>query len=191
MAGGVEFDIDAPDLRTLLQALREVEPKLATALRRELRRAGDVIIADQRDILAGPKPGSIAVTGKRWRLVRPKNGGTPYLARRNVYEEGESREGGVSNLRDQISRGLKTRVVAGKTRQSVQVRTTGPNADGYNMALVWNKRLFRHPVFGHAGSTFVYQQGQPYFFAPIQKNQAEVRDRIAAAADDAIRSITR
>lgn len=184
--GGIEFDIDAPDLRSLLQALREVEPKLATAFRRELRKSGDVIIAEQRAILAGSKPGSINVTGKQWRVIKPRNG-APYLARRNVFERGEAREGGVSNLRDQISRGLKTRVVAGKTRQSVQIRTTGPNAGGYNMALVWQKKQFRHPVFG--GSTFVYQQGQPYFFEPITRNQAAVRDNIQAAADDVIRSI--
>lgn len=188
MADGIQFDIDAPDLRSLLQHLRDADPQLATALRRQLRESGDAIIAEQRQILSGAKPGGIRKSGSRLRLVRPRNGRRPYFARRNVYETDEAKTGGVSNLRDQISSGLRTRVVAGKSRQSVSIKTTGPRAGGYNMAVVWQKAMFRHPVFG-SSDAWVYQQGQPYFFEPIRNQYDTVRDRIAGAVDEALRRI--
>lgn len=71
MAGGApDFDIEAPDFRTLFARLKEVEPKMATALRRELRQSGDTIIAQQRDLLApdGPLTSQIAA-GLRTRVA--------------------------------------------------------------------------------------------------------------------------
>lgn len=184
-AGEFEFDIDAPDLRVLLDHLKAVEPKLATALRRELRASGDSIIAEQRAILNGAKPGSVRVARSELRLIVPKNGRKPYFAKRNVFDVGADKTGGVSDLRDKIAAGLKTRVVAGASRQSVSIKTTGPRNGSYNMALVWSRSMFRHPVFGDT-SKWVYQKGQPYFWSPAKKGIVQVRERIAAVVDEAL-----
>lgn len=180
------FDIEAPDLRGLIQKVKDADPKLATGMRRALRSSMDDIIAEQRAILAGAKPGSIKVARSEYRLITPKGGRRPYFAKRNVYETGEDRTGGVSELREQISKGLVGRLTAGKTRQSVSVKTTGPRADGYNMARVWEKKKFRHPVYGRG---FVWQQGRPYFFDPIRKNLPATQQRIADIIDDTIKEI--
>lgn len=180
------FDIEAPDLRGLIDRVKAADPKLATGIRRALRDSMDEIIADQRAILSGAKPGSIKVASSSLRLVTPRNGRKPYFAKRNTYELGEERDGGVSDLRQQIADGLRGRVTAGKTRQAVSVKTTGPRVDGYNMARVWEKPKFRHPVYGRG---FVWQQGKPYFFDPIRKNLPATQQRIADIIDDTIKEI--
>ena len=117
MSDGVAFDVDTASLRSVLQALKSIDPKLATNLRRELRDAGDDIIAAQRAELTERAP-KVAGRSESWRLIVPKrdkNGRTrkPYLARRVTYHAGETRQGGDSDLRQQISRGLRTRVLTG------------------------------------------------------------------------------
>lgn len=186
MPGGeFQFDIDAPDLRRFLEHVKAFDPKLATAVRRQLRESGAEIIAEQRAILAKSKPGSIRVSSREYRLIIPRNGRRPYLAKRNVYETGEGTTGGIADLRARISKGLRTRVVAGKTRQAVSVKTTGPRDGGYNMAVVWQKGIFRHPVFGDTNH-WVYQQGQPYFYSPVLHHYVQVRQRIADIIDEAL-----
>ncbi|MGN7703517.1 hypothetical protein [Cellulosimicrobium sp. 22601] len=178
-AAGLDFELDTSNLREVLAAVKEFSPKLARELRRTLRSVGDDIIADQRQLLAGALPGSIAVTGKKTRLVVPKDGRKPYLRQVNVYEERErvarDRNRG---MRKAIGAGLKTRVVTGKTRQGVSVRTdrriSGP------MAQAWQAKRFRHPVFG--GEQYVNQAGQPYFWGPAVAG----RDAAAKKIDEAI-----
>lgn len=147
MADGIEFDIDAPDFRRLIQQVREVEPRLATALRRELRRSGDSIIARQRAEL------------------------------------------GSGDVRSQIAAGLRTRVTAGTTRQSVSIVTNGPRVGGASLAKVFERRTFRHPVFGR--DEWVEQAGHPYFNQPVKEGFDDMRERLADTVDDTIRSITR
>lgn len=184
-SGGLSFDIETPDLRGLLAGLKDVEPKLATNLRRELRQSGDGIIAAQKSILAG-RPPRVGGSTKKLRLITPRNGRRPYFAFRTTYQPGDTRVGGVSNLRDQIAQGLRTRVATGKTRQSVEVRTGGPRNDGYNMARVWQSAQFRHPVFGDQND-WSTQFGQSYFFAPITAELRELmRGRIQQSIDDAL-----
>src|SRR5690606_11987480 len=72
-AAGLDFELDTSNLRDVLAAVKDFSPKLARELRRELRSVGDDIIADQRQLLAGALPGSIAVTGSKTRLVVPKD----------------------------------------------------------------------------------------------------------------------
>lgn len=178
------FDFEAPDLRALLDEIRRLEPRLATDLRRELRRAGDDVIADQRRILAGAKPGRIEKTGEEYRWVRPKNGGKPYLARRVVYDKAADTAGG-GELRARIAAGLRTQVSTGKTRQGVSIKTTGPRLGGANMAIVWDQKVFRHPVFGDR-QHWVYQQGRPFFWSPLQQRFVAVRQRVFDVISDAL-----
>lgn len=183
---GPQFELDTSNLREVLAAAKEFSPALARDLRRELRTVGDDIIAGQRQILAGPLPGSVAVVGQRTRLVVPSDGRRPYRRTVNVYEERERvARDRKKGMRSKIAAGLKTRVVTGKTRQGVSVRTTR-SISGV-MANVWQARRFRHPVFSHAGSTFVDQLGQPYFWGPAvagrEQAAKKVEDAIAATLD--------
>lgn len=145
MAGaGMDASVETPDLRRLLGDLKEVEPRLATALRRELRQAGDEIIGAQQQEL------------------------------------------GSGDLRDEIAAGLRTRVTAGKTRQGVAIRSTGPRKGGANMARVLQMAIIRHPVFGT--DTWVDQNGHPYFFKPVTD---ELRNRMTNRVDDALNDALR
>ena len=189
MSDGLAFDVDTASLRSVLQALKSIDPKLATNLRRELRDAGDDIIAAQRAELTKRAP-KVAGRSEDWRIIVPKrdkNGRTrkPYLARRVTYHAGETRQGGDSDLRQQISDGLRTRVITGAKREGVEVRTTGPRIGGSNMARVWQSKQFRHPVFG--GEGWAVQFGHPYFFGPVTDElRTRMQNRVKQAIDAAV-----
>lgn len=139
------FDIDAPDLRTLISRVRDFDPKMATALRKEFRAAGAEIINDQRQLL------------------------------------------GSGDVRDQIAAKLRTRIVAGKTRQSIGITTGGPRVGGASLAKVFERETFRHPVFGTAD--WVDQSGFPFFNKPVRAGADRMRERLDASIDDVIRRI--
>lgn len=170
-------EADPAQLRKLLAQFNDLPPKVKTATRRELRRTGDDVIAEQRAILDGPLPAGVAVTGRRTALVTDKRTGRTYTRRVNRYGDRAVQRGGRSSgLREGIKDGLATRVVTGKTRQSIEIKTQ--NNKG-RLSTGWNAKRFRHPVFGNR-DRYVYQAGQPYFFAPIFKGRAAM---IAAATD--------
>lgn len=183
-----EFSFELPDLRDLFADLKAFQPKLATDVRRDLRGTGGDIIAAQRRILSGPLPGPIRKTGSTIRMVYPK-GRKPYLAIRNEYETGDPREGGVDDLRSKIRAGLKTSVTSGKTRSSIQIKTTGPRNDGYNMAKVWQARRFRHPIFGLLG--WMDQQGMPYFWGPAYDGVDDMQRKVQTILDNAVATLSK
>lgn len=176
--GEPEVVFQTPNIRAVLERLKEVSPKVARDVRRELRGTGDQIIARQREILAGPLPQGIVRTGSKIKLTTP-TGRKGYLRRVNTYAERDVvRPGRSTDLRKKISAGLTTSVVAGKTRQGIQIKTRGPRDAGYNMAKVWQSRMFRHPVFNR--DVWVDQQGQPFFWGPV----IEGRDAMLDEATD-------
>jgi len=180
-AQGLDIELDVSNLREVLASVKKFSPALARKLRKDLRGTGDEIIADQQQALDGPLPPGVAVAGKRTRLIVPKDGRKPYFRRVNVYEEREAaaRNRPSRGMRQGIKRSLKTRVVAGKTRQGVQVRA---NSRVSPMTHAWQARIFRHPVF--STGKFVHQRGQQYFWAPAVKG----RDRAAIKVEQAIAS---
>ncbi|WP_295787504.1 hypothetical protein [uncultured Microbacterium sp.] len=187
MAGGgdASFTVEPVNLREILSDLKAVDPKLANSLRREFRRAGDEILAAQRAALS-KRPPRVGGSSKGLRLIRPRNGREPYFAFRRTYREGETRAGGVSQLRAKIAGGLRVRTVAGARRQAVEFKTSGPTSGGANMARVFEKRMFRHPVFGGSGA-WAPQYGQPYFFKPVTNEMRQrMADRIQQSIDDAL-----
>lgn len=189
MAESASFRVEPVNLREVLAELREVDPKLANALRRELRQAGDEIIAAQRAALA-QRPPRVGGSEKRLVMIRPRRG-KPYFAFRRFYQPGDTRTGGVSQLRAKISSGLRVRTSASARRQGVEFRTGGPNNNGANMARVFEKVRFRHPVFGRPGQ-YAEQFGQPYFFKPVtDEMKLRMAGRINNAIDDAFASLNR
>lgn len=187
-AQGLSFDLDTANLREVIGAVKAFSPALARKLRKDLRATGDEIIADQGQILDGPLPPGVVVAGKRTRLIVPEDGSKPYFRRVNVYEEREaaSRNRRSRGMRRDIKRSLKTRVVAGKTRQGVQVRADSKISP---MTHAWQARIFRHPVF--ATGQFVHQRGQQYFWAPAVKGRERAARKVDEAIADAINEMTK
>lgn len=175
MAGDSAVEVQVPDLRTFLADLKDFSPRLAREIRRDMRKSGDDVIAEQRAALSGPLPGtrtiSIGTQGRTLDLTRSAN-------RRRT-----------TGLREDIKRGLKVRVLAGKTRQGVELRSTGPRRNGYNMARVWNAREFRHPVFGT--DEWEEQAGQPYFWAPAIAGRDRVHTRVSEAIDRGLAAMSK
>lgn len=184
--GDTTFTVEPVNLREILNDLKEIDPKLANNLRREWRRAGDEILAAQRAALS-KRPPRVGGSTTGLRLIRPRNGRKPYFAFRRTFTEGDTRVGGVSNLRAKIAAGLRVRTVAGTRRQAIEFKTSGPTSGGANMARVFEKKQFRHPVFGEG---WVPQFGQPYFFKPVSDEMRQrMADRVNQSIDDAFASL--
>jgi hypothetical protein len=177
-----EVSIDVSNLREVLTAARDYSPALARELRKRLRSSGEEIIAEQRSILDGPLPGNAAKAGSRIKLVVPRDGRAPHLRKVNVYKDVATKRNRSTGMRERIKASLKTRVVAGKSRQGVNVRAD--TRVGGVMAVQWQARRFRHPVFGTG--TFADQKGQPYFWGPAIAGRDKAAERIKQAIDDAV-----
>lgn len=183
---GTGAEVDPEELKRLLLRLKEFLPKVRTAARRELRAIGDDTIAEQRRILDGPLPRGVKKTGQHVEVRQRAGKSKKFRAIRvNDYADTKvKRSGRSTGLRDGIKAGLKLRIVAGKTRQGIELKTTGPkDAHGYNRAKFWEKRVFRHRVFG--GDTYVYQAGQPYFRGPALAGRDEMVRRAGEILRDA------
>ncbi|GAB2702340.1 hypothetical protein BKA24_001691 [Microbacterium marinum] len=177
--------LSTTETRAKFERIREFSPKLARRLRRDMRRSGDEIIGEQRKILAGPLPRGIRAAGKRRRRVRDQHGRARFRTV-NVYEETDTKRPGRSRgLRRGISDSLKTRVVFGKNRTAITVRTTGAKRTG---ATFWQAKRFRHKTFGR--EPYVDQQGQPYFWRPAYDGAARMAARVDSALDEALKEIS-
>lgn len=172
---------DPESLKRLLNKLREFPPAVRTPVRRELRALGAPVISAQKAILDGALPRGVRKTGFRHKLVHSKRKRKFYAVKVNTYADADvKRPGRSTNLRAGIKARLKFRVVAGKTRQGVEFKTGGPKgADGFNKAKFWQKRRFRHPVFGDR-RRYVDQGGQPFFRAPV----IEGREQLLRATEE-------
>jgi len=92
---GEAFDVKS-NARSVLESLKEFEPKLATEVRRDLRKSGDAAIAAMGDHLFE----SVGSSGLTSRVRRSKGS------------------------REEVRSGLKMRVTTGKARTSIRVTTT-------------------------------------------------------------------
>lgn len=187
---GPQFTLDVTNLREVIGAVKEFSPALATSLRRNLRASGEEIIAEQRSILDGPLPGNTAKSGTRLRLVAASDGRRAYVRRVNTFADVATKRSRSSGMRARIKASLKTRVVAGASRQGVNVRAEVRT--GGLMAIQWQARRFRHPVFYTGGDTKTWtdQKGQPYFWAPVVAGREQAQRKIADAIDQALHEIT-
>ncbi|REC98329.1 hypothetical protein DEU35_1429 [Microbacterium sp. AG157] len=174
---------DPESLRRLISKLREFPPAVRTPVRRELRGLGAPVISAQKSILDGPLPRGMVKTGFRHKLVHSKRKGKFYAVKVNIYSDRDvTRRGKSKGMRAAIKAGLKFRIVAGKTRQGIEFKTTGPKGpDGFNKAKFWQKRRFRHPAFGNR-ERYVDQAGQPFFRAPV----IEGREHLLRATEEII-----
>lgn len=177
-----EITITSPNLRQVLADVKQISPKLATNLRRNLRGVGDDIIKDQRSILSGPLPGNAVKTGQRIRMIKTKKGKS-YLRAVNTYKAESANRSRTTGMRNRVKASLKTRVVSGTTRSGISIRAD--KSVGGVMVKGWNKKVLRHPVFGNK-ERFVSQFGQPYWWEPIKRGQVDARQKALDAIDDAL-----
>ena len=98
--------------------------------------------------------------------------------------------GPSSGMRQGVAAGLKVAVVAGQTRQGINIVAVSDKMPAGKAAMVkaWNSKSFRHPVFGDR-STFVSQAGRPYFGSVIASKKDDMAQAIQLALNDALREI--
>lgn len=177
-----EITITSPNLRQVIADVKQISPKLATNLRRNLRGVGDDIIKDQKNILSGALPGNAVKTGQRIRMIKTKKGKS-YLRAVNTYKAESAKRSRSTGMRERVKASLKTRVVSGATRSGISIRAD--KAVGGVMVKGWNKKVLRHPVFGDR-ERFVSQFGQPYWWEPIKRGQDDARKKALDAIEDAL-----
>lgn len=178
-----EITIAAPNIREALAKAKEIGPAVQRNLRRNLRGVGDDIIADQRAILSGAKPGNAKKSGIRVKRVQAKGGRKAYLRTVNTYKAEAAGRSRSTGMRNAIKASLKTRVVAGATRSGISIRADKSVAGV--MVKGWNKKVLRHPVFGNK-EQYVSQFGQPYWWEPIKRGRVQAKDKALAAIADAL-----
>lgn len=187
---GADFQITS-NIREVLADLREFDRALATETRRRLRQAADGAIEEMRRVLAEPSPGVVTQVHSRMEFAQGKRG---IYARRRVtgFDTAAAKGAQSRGARDAVAAGLRTRVVAGKSRQTIRI--TG---SGEAFARSYNLPRWRHPVRFNPATTsaknvpWVEQAGRPYFGAVVAKQRAEIYRRVDEALADAIDAIAR
>lgn len=167
--------LDSAQVRANFERVKELSPKVATDLRRDLRQAGDEILKEQRKILAGPKPPGIVKSGSKSE-VRFSSKGQAYRRKVNTYEDAIVENTRSTQLRAGISASLKNQVTFGKTRNGIRITTVNAKKTG---ATFYQSKIFRHPVFNTG--EWAYQRGLPYFWGPAYAGAERMQARIQAA----------
>ncbi len=186
---GVDFG-GTSNIRQVLADLKQIDPRLTTATRRKLRQSGDEAIAEMRSVLAQPSQG--VVTRTTTSLARRSDGSGPRRLRVTSFATAAASRTRSRGARAAIAAGLRTRVVAGESRQ--KVRITGP---GDAFARSYNMPLWRHPIRFNPATTskndvpWVTQAGRPYFGTVVGRRWREIRKNIEDALTEALDIIAR
>lgn len=172
------FDIKS-NLRQVLADLKELDPKLATEVRKRLRASGDAAIAAMGAILDEDAGG--VVTGKTHRLGTDRRGRAHLVVDQiNSRAAWRSRSTGA---RKEIKRGLRLKVSTGKARTSVRLAATSGA-----LRRPMNKRSWRHPVFDDP-NTWVEQPGSQYFNRAVYSEAKNLRNAVEDAVQVALDAI--
>ncbi|MBN9375199.1 MAG: hypothetical protein J0I40_07385 [Cellulomonas sp.] len=149
------FDIKE-DLRGFFADLKQVNPRMATAVRRKMRRSGDVAIAAMTEILDEYKGG--VTVGKTYHAGTDAAG----RKRHHLVLDTVNREAARSRLdgraRRDIESGLKFRVQANQYRTTVRLTSS----KGELRKALNRKHSWRHPVFGDR-EVWIEQPADNYF----------------------------
>ena len=156
---GLQVVIDPLEWYRLKGELDKFDPALAKALRKRIKGAGDKAADEVRATLRLPAPGS------------------------GSDSDVNARAALIAATRVSVSFGKKAagaKITTGSSKLS---------AEHKGFLNVYNKKTFRHPVFGNR-SVFVPQEGRPYFRASIYKvlDKALINE-IRAALDEATAAI--
>lgn len=161
----LEVNVEVRNLGQLLRDLKDFEPRLATALRREIRAAAKVAAKDVQAEVLKPPPARLLKVGQ----VR--------------------RRQGPSGTRQAIARGVRVQIVTGQRANGVRIVSTGAGLPANRKPIVkaYNTRWFRHRVYGT--DTWASQRGRPYFGSVIAAHREQVRRSVIRAVDQAAQAI--
>lgn len=154
-----EVRVDASDFKRLFGKSSQVEKKLQTALRRNIRRvAGEAAAAVKTEVVSHP-------------------GRT--VGRRRQHK----------GLRSNIAAGVAVKVMTGnRSGVAIVASSKALPAGDKSMLYAWqSKKGWRHPVFGT--DKWVAQQGRPYFVGPILARQPRIRAAVEEAMQEAAQSL--
>lgn len=170
----VDVSVEARQFVELFGKASQVEPKLKTALRRNMRNAAkDIVKAVQAEVT---KP--------------PLSGGSSRSTRRS-----DEMGVGATPLRTAIARGIKQEIRTGANSKAVGVaiRASSSSLHGSRKKLVrrYDRGEWKHPVFGDKDIAWVSQKGRPYFGSVISKHKPQMRAAVQKAMDEAAASLTK
>ncbi|HEY3434968.1 MAG TPA: hypothetical protein VGK41_04885, partial [Solirubrobacterales bacterium] len=157
-AGDVEI---RHNLRAVLIGLRAADKTFAREIRKQLREAGEEMVAEQGRILDSESPVSLSATGGEGTFTR--------------------------GARATIKAGLKVRAGAGSGRYGGYVRVITTAPDGIP-AKPFNAPVFRHPTFGNTGE-WVDQEGIGYFTRGVKAGASSGRAHLLEVIDKALDEI--
>lgn len=91
-------------------------------------------------------------------------------------------------MRSGIARGLKVQVSTSQSRPGVTIVASSSSmpAGKASMVKAWQKKSFRHPVFGNTDA-WATQTGHPYFFRPVSEHRDVVTKAVTDAMEEAAR----
>lgn len=100
---------------------------------------------------------------------------------------------GRVGIRRGIAAGLASRIDTGKSPRIVRIAASSKNLpeDRKKMLRLYNKKSWRHPVFGNRDAAWEVQQGNPYFRDVLDKHVEPLGKAIDRAMDEAHRLIVR
>lgn len=188
---GLWAEIPNESVKSLRESLQSMPKSIARDARRDLRHVGDAIIAEQKGILDGSLPGKVVASGKEFHTIHYKSGTTRVVTRTRYAALARAGKDSSGAMRAGIGAGLRTRIVAGKTRSGLNIQTTSSRMPPGKewMPKTWQKKRFRHPVFNGGG--WASQAGQPYFFAPVIKGRNDMVRRMNTIIDDAMKEASK
>lgn len=175
----VDLTVRIEHLGRILRDIKAFDGKLATNVRREIRKAGDAAVKAAKAEVLKPAPSSL---GNRGRVTQN------FVLRRRRGQQVGLRIG----LRQGIAAGIGVRVVTGKRTNGVRIVSSGSGLDRDHKPMVkaYNTDRFRHPVFGNR-ENWEPQSGRPYFGSVIASHRSQVQRGILRALDQAARTLAR
>ena len=189
--GDVEIRVDTGiDLKEFFADLKELDPAIARQIRARMRNAGKGLIAAMKRDLDEPPPGLVTSVKKETRVTSRTSSryraGFKVTKRSYVTDvETSGARGRSRGSREEIKAKLRSRVMAGARSQGLRI-----SGSGEAFAKAYNKKRFRHPVFGDT-STWIDQAGNPYFEEVIWDYQKMIEDEFWAAIDEGLMALGR
>lgn len=150
--------IDGPGFSTLLKSLKEADAEASKRVRRAIRASAKDAVADVRKAVLEPAPHR--------------------ARRRKTYDVG---------VRQGIAAGIGIRISTASKGGSVRI-VAAPSkmpAGHAPMLKAYNKKSFRHPVYGDTAH-WVNQSGRPFFGAVIYQHRLEIENAVTKAVQEAL-----
>lgn len=170
----IDLNVDARDFHFILKAAKQLDRKLYSGLRTNLRKAAEAATADVKaEVLKAPRFPS---------------------TRRSTRER-------QTSLRQQLAAGTRVQIAAseGSRRVGVFIKTAPKTPDGKTLVVKYDSvDGWRHPVFARRGEghgshkgKWVTQYGRPYFGSVIEKHADDMERAVKRALDEAADAIGR